>query len=429
MPRDRHAPSVRARRESAERQGGPRCKAGVAASLGGVGLCGGVWLPSGCLSTTGNRMRVIGIIADTHGMLDARALAAFHTASVCAIIHAGDVCHFANRASVADILTALGAIAPVTAVRGNTDDKYAHGHGLPRTTMLTCGKARCHIYHGDDEAIHNDPITALEPADGWHGPNEIIVSGHSHKAQLTRGRHGVIHLNPGSAGPPRFNKPSSGSRCALVHVPDQLGERVRFSVVDWSGGEETATVTPWELLDEPTETEGSVATAASRKRARFTTPHMSAGSDEGGFVRVGSVGALHLKTERGAPMTPASGLTLVTHEGIAGDVHARALSPRQLLFHASPIRDALGLQPGQLTDNIFVELDAGTAATWWPPPSGSVVRLGGAAVRVTFPCECVSAGLDPCTSPKAHGCPACAACSWLPCLRRLLLAALLAPLA
>ena len=54
----------------------------------------------------------IGVISDTHGYLDPRALAALQ--GVALILHAGDI-------GAASIVDALEVIAPVTAVYGNVD--------------------------------------------------------------------------------------------------------------------------------------------------------------------------------------------------------------------------------------------------------------------------------------------------------------------
>ena len=56
--------------------------------------------------------RFIGVISDTHGLVRPQALAALAGAE--RIIHAGDI-------GRPEILTALEAIAPVVAVRGNND--------------------------------------------------------------------------------------------------------------------------------------------------------------------------------------------------------------------------------------------------------------------------------------------------------------------
>jgi hypothetical protein len=67
----------------------------------------------------------IGVISDTHGTLDRRVLRVFEGVDL--LLHAGDI-------GSAAILTELEAIAPVVAVRGNTD------HGA---WALQCSSAIC----------------------------------------------------------------------------------------------------------------------------------------------------------------------------------------------------------------------------------------------------------------------------------------------
>src|SRR5258708_14074018 len=71
---------------------------------------------------------LLGIISDTHGLLRPEALAALQGSH--AIIHAGDVGNLA-------ILDQLKTIAPVFAVRGNTDrGDWATQLPLPETVKL-----------------------------------------------------------------------------------------------------------------------------------------------------------------------------------------------------------------------------------------------------------------------------------------------------
>ena len=42
-----------------------------------------------------------------------------------------------------------GQVAPVTAVRGNTDDKWARDHGLADTATWHAGAVRFVMHHGD----------------------------------------------------------------------------------------------------------------------------------------------------------------------------------------------------------------------------------------------------------------------------------------
>jgi putative phosphoesterase len=128
----------------------------------------------------------VGLISDTHGLLRPQATAALHASDF--IIHAGDV-------GDSLILERLAAIAPVTAVRGNTDTE-PWARVLPETAVLQVGEALIYVVH-DILDLDLDPAAA-----GFHA----VVTGHSHRpAHEVRG--GVHYINPGSAGPRRFNLP------------------------------------------------------------------------------------------------------------------------------------------------------------------------------------------------------------------------------
>jgi putative phosphoesterase len=138
---------------------------------------------------------VIGVISDTHGLLRPEALEALQGSEL--IIHAGDV------GESPAILESLRAIAPVVAVRGNIDCG-AWALQLPVTAVVEAHGALLYV-------IHNLQELDLKPdAAGF----AIVISGHSHKASRTE-RDGVIYLNPGSAGPRRFQLPISLARIDL----------------------------------------------------------------------------------------------------------------------------------------------------------------------------------------------------------------------
>ena len=116
------------------------------------------------------------------------------------IIHAGDV-------GKPEILTALKQLAPVVAVRGNVD----HGSWvsqLPATATVEAGLAVIYVLH-DVHELDLDPATA---------GIQIVVSGHSHKPSRTE-RSGVLYINPGSAGPRRFQLPVTVARLDLAATP------------------------------------------------------------------------------------------------------------------------------------------------------------------------------------------------------------------
>ena len=128
----------------------------------------------------------IGVIADTHGLLGPEALAAL--LGVDHILHAGDV-------GAPAILDRLRAIAPLTAIRGNVDTSGACA-ALPATEAVELGGRLFYLVHALDD-LDIDPAAAGIAA---------VISGHSHRAKIEE-RAGVLYLNPGSAGPCRFDLP------------------------------------------------------------------------------------------------------------------------------------------------------------------------------------------------------------------------------
>ena len=143
----------------------------------------------------------IGVISDTHGLLRPDALIALAGSEL--IIHAGDV-------GKPEILGELRAIAPVVAVRGNID-KGDWAEELPVTATVDAGIVRIYVLH-DVHQLDLDPVTA-----GFH----IVISGHSHKPGKAE-RDGVIYLNPGSAGPRRFQLPITLVRLDLSQLPGNV---------------------------------------------------------------------------------------------------------------------------------------------------------------------------------------------------------------
>lgn len=130
----------------------------------------------------------VGLISDTHGLLRPQAVSFLEGSDL--IVHGGDICDAA-------ILTALAAIAPVVAVRGNND----HGgwaEGLRESELFQVGDAFVYAIH-DLAAIDIEPNAAGV---------QVVVSGHSHTPSV-RHREGVLYVNPGSAGPRRFKLPIS----------------------------------------------------------------------------------------------------------------------------------------------------------------------------------------------------------------------------
>lgn len=92
--------------------------------------------------------------------------------------------------------------------------------------------------------------------------------------------------------------------------------------------------------------------------------------------------ALASRPTRAQPPAAVDSLVLHADAGIAGDIHADALSPRQLLLAGSPAYAALALPPHALRENLL--LDSDTACLG----SGTVLQIGGQVrLRMMFQCE------------------------------------------
>jgi uncharacterized protein len=139
-------------------------------------------------------MRRIGLISDTHGLLRPEALAFLRGCEH--IVHGGDIGN-------ADILEALAALAPLTAVRGN-NDAAAWAEVVPETALVELGGLRLYAIH-DLAQLDIDPAAAGV---------RVVVSGHSHRPRAEE-RDGVLYVNPGSAGPRRFSLPISAAELQI----------------------------------------------------------------------------------------------------------------------------------------------------------------------------------------------------------------------
>lgn len=145
-----------------------------------------------------NAAKRIGLISDTHGLLRPEAVEALRGSEL--IIHAGDV-------GKPGILEALGKIAPVVVVRGNVDTE-PWAEALPETAVAEVGSVLIYVLH-DVNALDLNPRASGFP---------IVVSGHSHKPGKSE-RNGVLYINPGSAGPKRFQLPVAVALLRLDGAP------------------------------------------------------------------------------------------------------------------------------------------------------------------------------------------------------------------
>jgi len=146
----------------------------------------------------------IGLISDTHGLLRPEAMDVLRGSDF--IVHAGDIGE--------NVLDPLATIAPVTAVRGN-NDRSAWAERIHEREWLRFGEVTLHVLH-DLAELAIDPKAAGV---------DVVVTGHSHRPKIER-RGGVLYVNPGSAGPVRFNLPVS---MALMQV---TGRDVNVRIVE-----------------------------------------------------------------------------------------------------------------------------------------------------------------------------------------------------
>jgi len=130
---------------------------------------------------------IVGLVSDTHGLV--RGAVHDALAGVELILHAGDV-------GGQEILDELSLIAPVRAVFGNTDPTDLPG--LEEEILLTVGGIRVHVSHGHEVGTPT-PAKLAERYDA-----DVLVYGHTHRQLVTR-IGGRLVINPGAAGPRRFN--------------------------------------------------------------------------------------------------------------------------------------------------------------------------------------------------------------------------------
>ena len=139
----------------------------------------------------------IGVISDTHGLVRSEALEVLRNSDV--ILHAGDI-------GDPKVIEVLREIAPVFAVRGN-NDKDSWAMTYPLAEVIEVESQSMYLLH-ELEHLDLDPRAAQFSA---------VVFGHSHRP-LAEYRQGVLYLNPGSAGPRRFDLPVAVARLYVQHA-------------------------------------------------------------------------------------------------------------------------------------------------------------------------------------------------------------------
>jgi putative phosphoesterase len=148
---------------------------------------------------------LVGVISDTHGLVRPEAIAALTGVEL--IIHAGDI-------GSPEVMVALERVAQVRAIRGN-NDRDAWARRWPETDLVPIGAVSIYVLHNLAE-LDLDPRAA---------GIQVVISGHSHRPKAER-RDGLLYLNPGSAGPRRFDLPICLARMRIT------GAEVGFDFVE-----------------------------------------------------------------------------------------------------------------------------------------------------------------------------------------------------
>lgn len=165
--------------------------------------------------------RTIGVLSDTHGQLRSELLRMFRGADL--ILHAGDVGDPA-------VLTELAVLAPLRAVWGNVDGWEVRREAAEEVEVEVNGRAIV-VVHG-----HRGPgpgaLARERPA------ADVVIHGHTHEPKIERREDGRLVLNPGSAGPKRFDDPVTA---ALLRVPADGAPRAEIRDLEtgelWTGDE------------------------------------------------------------------------------------------------------------------------------------------------------------------------------------------------
>jgi uncharacterized protein len=142
-------------------------------------------------------MARFGIISDTHGHLDPRVARIFE--GVDHIFHAGDIGYPA-------IIMELEALAPVTAVLGNTDV----GLDVRETEVVEIEGVKVLVHHIVTPGHPGETLANRLQRDR----PSVVLFGHTHRTCAEQ--HGdVFYLNPGYSGRPR---PGTARSVALLET-------------------------------------------------------------------------------------------------------------------------------------------------------------------------------------------------------------------
>lgn len=139
-------------------------------------------------------MKRIGILSDTHGMLDDRILE--HFANCDEIWHAGDW-------GSLEVVNRLQAFKPLRGVWGNIDG-YDIRSLFPQHNRFMCEGVKVWLTHIGGYPGNYDPL--VRPAI-FQQPPKLFVCGHSHILKVQHDKTlDLLHINPGAAGKYGFHK-------------------------------------------------------------------------------------------------------------------------------------------------------------------------------------------------------------------------------
>lgn len=215
-------------------------------------------------TTSTSTTTAIGVLSDTHGVLDAAVLALLRDRGVRHIVHAGDIGPGRHkgkgRMTAAGLLGRLAAVAPVSAIAGNVDEEGGKAAAAvlmalnrpPGLQVSTAAVVECELAglrfmlsHG-----HRFPIKPTVSSDGafltlpapanaeaarriTSAKPHVVVCGHTHQpvvGRLTGLGDPIVFMNPGSAGPRRFSLPRSFAILSVTPTTISGARRSRVSV-------------------------------------------------------------------------------------------------------------------------------------------------------------------------------------------------------
>lgn len=139
-------------------------------------------------------MMRIGVLSDTHGMLDDRVFEHFSSCS--------EIWHCGDWGSV-DVVKKLQEFKPLRGVWGNIDG-YEIRSMFPQHNMFKCEDVKVWLTHKGGYPGKYDAL--VRPLIFQHPPG-LFVCGHSHilKVQYDKTLD-LLHINPGAAGKYGFHK-------------------------------------------------------------------------------------------------------------------------------------------------------------------------------------------------------------------------------